>query len=45
MREEVKLWWEQTQRDAKAAKNLFKPDMYEYSSFMAQQAAEKALKT
>lgn len=45
MRAEVKRWLEQAERDADVAGTLFASKKYEYSSFWAQQAAEKALKT
>jgi len=44
MREEVKNWFLQAQKDLKASKNSLKSGDFEWASFQAHQAAEKALK-
>ncbi|ODS42311.1 MAG: hypothetical protein MSIBF_02995 [Candidatus Altiarchaeales archaeon IMC4] len=44
MREEIKNWWKQAEKDLKAARNSLKSEDFEWASFQAQQAAEKALK-
>ena len=44
MREEVKNWLEQAQRDLDTAQYLFAGKKYKDSSFYCQQAAEKSLK-
>jgi len=38
-------WWEHALKDIDTAKILYKIKKYDYSSFLCQQAAEKALKT
>jgi HEPN domain-containing protein len=45
MREEVLNWWKQAQKDLGASKNSLKSGDYEWASFQAHQAAEKALKS
>jgi len=42
---QVQLWWKQAQNDLKAARNSLSTRDFSWSSFQAQQAAEKALKT
>ena len=37
-------WWEQANKDLKAAKSNFLTKEYNVASFLSQQAAEKALK-
>ncbi len=44
MRKETKNWWEQAKEDLKAAKINYDNKVYYVASFLAQQAAEKALK-
>jgi len=44
MMEEIKIWIEKAKRDLEAAKNSLNSKDYEWSSFQAQQAVEKALK-
>ena len=45
MREEVKNWLEQAGKDLKAAKDNINIHNYNLSSFLCQQAVEKALKS
>ena len=44
MREEVANWWKQAEKDLKAAKDSFNTNNFDWASFQAQQASEKALK-
>ncbi|ATZ61003.2 MAG: hypothetical protein DDT33_01406 [Firmicutes bacterium] len=44
MREEVSNWWKQALRDLESAKNALRYKDYYVSSFLSQQAVEKALK-
>lgn len=44
MREEIKNWWEQAERDIKTAENSYKSEDYYASVFWCQQALEKGLK-
>lgn len=44
MKHEIKQWLEQGMRDLNAAHASFQSGNFEWSSFQAQQAAEKALK-
>ena len=44
MREEIVNWWKQAEKDLKAAKDSFNSSNFDWASFQAQQAAEKALK-
>ena len=44
MREEVKRWFEKAESDLRKAKDNFKLKNYDLSSFLSQQAVEKALK-
>lgn len=44
MREEVKNWWEQANKDFNAAKDSFNCGHFEWACFQMQQSAEKALK-
>jgi HEPN domain-containing protein len=45
MREEVLNWWKQAKKDLRAAKNSLRSGDYEWASFQAHQAVEKALKS
>jgi HEPN domain-containing protein len=44
MRTEALNWWKQAQRDLRAARNSLRSGDYEWASFQAHQASEKALK-
>ncbi|MFH1586027.1 MAG: HEPN domain-containing protein [archaeon] len=44
MRNEIRNWWEQAKRDLTSSENSLNSKDYYLSSFMSQQAAEKALK-
>lgn len=44
MKEEVKVWLKQAERDFKSAKNSFNSKDYYVSALLCQQAVEKALK-
>ncbi len=41
---ETKLWYERAEKDLKAAKDSLASDNFEWASFQAHQAVEKALK-
>lgn len=45
MREEILNWWKQAEKDLRASKNSLRSGDYEWASFQAHQAAEKALKS
>ena len=45
MREEILNWWKQAEKDLKASKNSLRSGDYEWASFQAHQATEKALKS
>ena len=44
MKEEVKRWWDSAKDDLRKAKDNFKINNYDLTSFLCQQAVEKALK-
>lgn len=44
MREEIKNWWRQAQRDLKTSENSFKSKDYYASAFWCQQSLEKGIK-
>ena len=44
MREEIKLWWEQAQRDFESAEKNFDIGEFHICVFLCQQAVEKSLK-